>query len=172
VKARYQPNDRLELSFTWWPYYVTRDQGDDRVGLKHQIAVAGLWAFGDGDVNFALGDGLETIVDGMFLSVENRSGWWTDGTFLGNYTDPWLGVGFSIDLLNVTISGGPRFYTPGSYSGLSQRTDWGGELELEYPLGRNTAIFAHYKPIYSTEGGPGWGIGWQHHVGTGVTFSF
>jgi hypothetical protein len=130
------------------------------------------YAFGDGDVNFALGDGLETIGDGVFVSVENRTGWESDGTYLGNYTDPWLGFGFNIDKLNVTLSGGPRFYSPGSYAGLPSRTDWGGEVELELPLNRRTVLFAHWKPIYSSQSGEGWGHGWQHHIGTGVTFRF
>jgi hypothetical protein len=119
-----------------------------------------------------LGDGLETIVDGLFVSVENRTGWESEGTYLGNYTDPWLGLGFNIDLLNITLSAGPRFYSPGAYSGLPFRTDWGGEVELEYPLAESVVVFAHWKPIYSSQGGDGWGVGWQHHIGTGVSFSF
>ena len=172
LQARYQPNDRFEVSLTWWPYYVTGNQGDDVVGLKNEVGVQAIWALGDGDVNFALGDGLETIVDGLFVSVENRTGWESEGTYLGNYTDPWLGLGFNIDLLNITLSAGPRFYSPGAYSGLPFRTDWGGEVELEYPLAESVVVFAHWKPIYSSQGGDGWGVGWQHHIGTGVSFSF
>lgn len=172
LQARYQPNDRFEMALTWWPYYVTGHQGDDVVGLKNEVGVEAIWAFGDGDVNFALGDGLETIVDGLFVSVENRTGWESEGTYLGNYTDPWLGLGFNIDLLNITLSAGPRFYSPGSYSGLPFRTDWGGEIELEYPVASSVVIFAHWKPIYSSQGGEGWGVGWQHHIGTGISFSF
>jgi hypothetical protein len=33
-------------------------------------------------------------------------------------------------------------------------------------------LFAHWKPIYSSQDGEGWGRGWQHHIGTGVTFRF
>lgn len=173
LQARYQPNDRLALSVAWEPYYVTGDEGEDfGIGLKNELGAEVVYAFGDGDVNFALGDGLESVIDGVFVSVENRSGWESDGTFIGNYTDPWLGFGFNIDLLNVTLSGGPRFYTPGSYSGLPQRTDWGGEIELEYPIAENVVLFAHWEPVYSTEGGPGWGVGWQHHVGTGLSLLF
>ena len=172
LQARYQPNDRFEVSLTWWPYYVTGNQGDDVVGLKNEVGVQAIWALGDGDVNFALGDGLETIVDGLFVSVENRTGWESEGTYLGNYTDPWLGLGFNIDLLNITLSAGPRFYSPGSYSGLPFRTDWGGEIELEYPLAESVVVFAHWKPIYSSQGGDGWGTGWQHHIGTGISLSF
>ena len=172
LQARYQPNDRLEVSLTWWPYYVTGSQGDDVAGLKNELGVQAIWALGDGDVNFALGDGLESIVDGVFLSLQNRTGWESEGTYLGNYTDPWLGLGFNIDLLNITLSAGPRFYSPGSYSGLPFRTDWGGEIELEYPLADSVVVFAHWKPIYSSQGGEGWGVGWQHHIGTGISFSF
>lgn len=172
LKTLYQPHDRLEMSFTWWPYYVTEDQGEDRQGLKHEIGAQVTWALGDGDVNFALGDGLESIIDGLFLSVENRTGWESEGTYLGNYTDGWLGFGFNIDQLRVTLSGGPRFYSPGSYAGLSQRTDWGGELELEYPIRTGVVLFAHWEPMYSAQGGSGWGMGWQHHIDTGISFSF
>jgi len=172
LQARYQPNDRLALSLSWWPYYVTGNQGEDSVGLKNEVGAKIVYAFGDGDLNFALGDGLESIMDGVFVSVENRTGWETDGVFIGNYTDTWLGFGFFVDMLNITLTAGPRFYSPGEYSGLSQRTDWGGEIELEYPLAEKVVLFAHWKPIYSTEGGEGWGTGWNHHVGTGVSFSF
>jgi len=34
------------------------------------------------------------------------------------------------------------------------------------------AHHSHWKPIYSSQGGDGWGRGWQHHIGTGVTFRF
>ncbi len=172
VSARYQPNDRLAFSVSWWPYYVTGNQGEDSVGLKNEVGAKVVYAFGDGDVNFALGDGLESIIDGVFVSVENRSGWETDGLFIGNYTDTWLGFGFFVDQLNVTLTAGPRFYTPGNYSGLSQRTDWGGEISMEYPLTEGVVLFAHWKPIYSSKGGEGWGKGFSHHVGTGVSFSF
>ena len=172
LQARYQPNDRVEVSLTWWPYYVTGNQGEDVVGLKNEIGAQVIWALGDGDVNFALGDGLETIVDGFFLSFQNRTGWESDGTYLGNYSDPWLGLGFNIDLLNVTLSAGPRFYSPGSYSGLPFRTDWGGEIELEYPLANSVVLFAHYRPTYSGQAGEGWGAGWQHHIGSGISLSF
>ncbi len=172
LQARYDPNDRLSFTAEWKPYYVTKTQGEDVKGLKNEVGVGVVWALGDGDVNFALGDGLETVADGIFLSLENRTGWESDGTYIGNYTDPWVGLGFNIDKLNVTFSAGPRFYSPGSYSGLSSRTDWGGELALEIPVTPGAVLFAHWKPIYSSQGGEGWGRGWQHHIGTGVTFRF
>jgi len=172
LQARYQPNERFELSLTWWPYYVSGNQGEDRIGLKNELGMEVIWALGEGDVNFALGDGLETIVDGIFLSLRNRSGWESEGTYLGNYTDPWPGVGFNFDLLNVTLSGGPRFYSPGSYSGLPFRTDRGGELELEYPMSESLVVFAHWTPVYTTQGSAIWGQGWQHHLGTGLSLAF
>ena len=169
--VRYAPNDRLSLTVDWLPYYVTKDQGDDIQGLKNELGAEVVWALGDGDVDFALGDGLENILEGVFLSVMHRQGWESDGTWMGNYTDPRLGVGFNIDQINVTIDAGPRFYTPGSYSGLSQRTDFAGEVEVSIPVG-DAVLFAHWKPTYSPDDAPGWGEGWQHHLGTGVTFSF
>lgn len=172
LQVRYAPDPRWSFFAEWKPYYVTRSQQDDIRGLKNEIGVGMTWALGDGDLNFALGDGLETIADGVFLSLENRTGWESDGTYLGNYTDPWLGLGFNIDRLNVTLSGGPRFYAPGRYAGLPNRTDWGGELALELPVSPRTVLFAHWTPIYSSQDGEGWGQGWQHHVGTGVTIRF
>ena len=155
------------------PYYVTGKGEEMGEGLKNEVGVNVTYAFGDGDVNFALGDGLEDVIDGVFVSVENRTGWEANGTYIGNYTDFWPGFGFNVDLLNITLSGGPRFYSPGSYSGLSSRTDWGGELEMEYPITDNIALFAHWEPIYSSEDwGSEGGKGWNHHIGTGVTFSF
>ena len=173
VQVRYEPNEKLAFSAEWKPYYVTADQGDEETkGLKNEMVFGGIYAFGDGDVNFALGDGLETIADGLFISAKNATGWESDGMYVGNYTDVWPGLGFNYDKLNVTLSGGPRFYSPGSYAKLPGRTDWGGEIELEYPISKNAVVFAHWEPIYSTKGGEGWGKGFQHHVGTGVSFSF
>ena len=105
-------------------------KGEDVKGLKNELHFGGIYAFGDGDVNFALGDGLETIADGIFISAKNATGWESDGMYVGNYTDIRPGFGFNYDPLNVTISGGPRFYTPGSYAKLPSRTDWGGEIAL------------------------------------------
>lgn len=173
VQVRYAPNDRLSVSVDWKPYYVTQNQGDDIQGLKNELGAEVVWALGDGDVNFSLGDGIEDIVDGLFLSLEHRQGWESDGTWMGHYTDSRVGLGFTIgqDQVNVKIDGGPRFYTPGSYSGLNQRTDFAGELELSVPIGE-VVLFAHWQPTYSSVNAPGWGEGWQHHIGTGLTFSF
>ena len=172
VQLRYEPNEKLALSAMWKPYYVTEDRGEDIKGFKHEMEFGAIYAFGDGDVNFALGDGLESIVDGIFISAKNATGWESDNTYVGNYTDVWPGFGFNYDKLNVTLSGGPRFYSPGAYAKLPSRTDWGGEIALEYPLSKNTVLFAHWEPIYSSKGGEGWGKRFQHHIGSGVTFSF
>ena len=172
LSARYQPNQNLSIQATWKPYYITRTQDDDQLGLRNELQAGAIYAFGDGDVNFALGDGLENVVDGLFVSASNHSGWDSDGTYLGNYTDTWAGFGFNYDQLNVTLSGGPRFYTPGRYANLPQRTDWGGEIEFEYPISENVVAFAHWEAVYSSQAGEGWGVGFQHHVGTGVTLRF
>ncbi|MGC6482233.1 MAG: hypothetical protein ACON4T_01485 [Synechococcus sp.] len=172
LQARYQPNDRLTLAATWLPYAVTRSQGEDIQGVKHEINAGVTYAFGDGDVNFALGDGWDSVVDGLFVSVSNHTGWESDGVYVGNYTDTWAGFGFNYDQLSITLTGGPRFYSPGSSSGLSQRTDWGGEIALEYPISDSVVAFAHWEAIYSTASGEGWGKGFQNHLGTGLSFRF
>ena len=176
LSARYQPTANFSLQATWKPYYITRtetqDGLEDELGLRNEVQVGAVYALGDGDVNFALGDGLENVVDGLFVSAYNNTGWDSDGTYLGNYTDTWAGFGFNYDLLNVTLSAGPRFYMPGRYANLPQRTDWGGEMEFEYPFTRSIVGFAHWKAVYSTQAGEGWGIGFQHHIGTGVTLRF
>ena len=173
LQARYAPNDRLSFELAWNPYYVTKDQGDDIQGLKNELGAKATWALGDGDVNFALGDGIEDLVNGVYLSVDHRQGWESDGMYVGNYTDPRVGLGFTFgaDEISLMIEAGPRFYVPGSYAGLDQRTDVAGEIELSVPVGDAT-LFLHWQQTYSWDDAPGWGEGWQHHVGTGVTFTF
>ena len=173
LQARYSPNDRLSFELAWNPYYVTKDQGDDIQGLKNELGAKATWALGDGDVNFALGDGIEDLVNGVYLSVDHRQGWESDGMYVGNYTDPRVGLGFTFgaDEISLMIEAGPRFYVPGSYAGLDQRTDVAGEIELSVPVGDAT-LFLHWQQTYSWDDAPGWGEGWQHHVGTGVTFTF
>jgi hypothetical protein len=173
LQARYAPNDRLSFELSWNPYYVTKDQGDDIEGLKNELGAKATWALGDGDVNFALGDGIEDLVNGVYLSVDHRQGWESDGMYVGNYTDPRVGLGFTFggDEISLNIEAGPRFYVPGSYSGLDQRTDFAGEIELSVPVG-DASFFLHWQQAYSWEDAEGWGEGWQHHVGTGVTFTF
>jgi len=173
LQARYAPNDRLSIALSWNPYYVTKDQGEDIQGLKNELGAKVTWALGDGDVNFALGDGIEDLVNGVYLSVDHRQGWESDGMYVGNYTDPRVGLGFTFggDEISLMIEAGPRFYVPGSYAGLDPRTDLAGEIELSVPVGDAT-LFVHWQQTYSWEDAPGWGEGWQHHVGTGVTFTF
>ena len=173
LQARYAPNDRLSFELSWNPYYVTKDQGDDIEGLKNELGAKAIWALGDGDVSFALGDGIEDLVNGVYLSVDHRQGWESDGMYVGNYTDPRVGLGFTFggDEISLNIEAGPRFYVPGSYSGLDQRTDFAGEIELSVPVG-DASFFLHWQQAYSWEDAEGWGEGWQHHVGTGVTFTF
>ena len=173
LQARYAPNDRLSFELSWNPYYVTKDQGDDIEGLKNELGAKAIWALGDGDVNFALGDGIEDLVNGVYLSVDHRQGWESDGMYVGNYTDPRVGLGFTFggDEISLNIEAGPRFYVPGSYSGLDQRTDFAGEIELSVPVG-DASFFLHWQQAYTWEDAEGWGEGWQHHVGTGVTFTF
>ena len=170
--VRYSPDDRLNFAVSWNPYYVTKDQGDDIKGLKNEMSAKVTWALGDGDVDFALGDDFSDLIDGVFLSVDHRQGWESDGIWVGNYTDPRVGIGFNYNLLNVRFEAGPRFYVPGSYSGLSQRTDFASEVSLSIPVGEKADLFAHWQQTYSWEDAPGWGEGWQHHVGTGVSFTF
>ena len=82
-----------------------------------------------------------------------------------------VGLGFNVNAVNVTMDAGPRFYVPGSYSGLDQRTDFAAEVELSVPIG-DVTMFVHWQPTYSGTDAPGWGVGWQHHGGTGMSFSF
>lgn len=173
LQVRYALNDRLNLALSWMPYWVSKDQGDDLEGLKNELSTKLTWGLGDGDVNFGLGDGLSDLVDGVYVSVDHRQGWESDGIWIGNYTDPRVGLGFNVgaDEVNIKLEAGPRFYTPGGYSGLSQRTDFAGTIEVSVPVG-DALLFAHWQPAYTSEDVPGWGEGWQHHVGTGVSFSF
>jgi hypothetical protein len=114
LQARYAPNDRLSFELSWNPYYVTEDQGEDIQGLKNELGAKVIWALGDGDVNFALGDGIEDLVNGLYLSVDHRQGWESDGMYVGNYTDPRVGLGFTFggDEISLMIEAGPRFYVP------------------------------------------------------------
>ena len=173
LQARYSPNDRLDIALSWNPYYVTKDQDDDVEGLKNELGAKVTWALGDGDVNFGLGDGIEDLVNGVYLSLDHRQGWESDGMYVGNYTDPRVGLGFKFgdNEISFNIEAGPRFYVPGSYAGLDQRTDFAGEIALSVPVG-DVNLFLHWQQAYSWEDASGWGKGWQHHVGTAVTFTF
>ena len=84
VQVRYAPNDRLDLALSWMPYWVTEDEGDDVQGLKNELGAKLTWALGDGDVNFGLGDSFSDLVDGVYVSVDHRQGWESDGVWIGN----------------------------------------------------------------------------------------
>ena len=101
------------------------------------------WALGDGDVNFGLGDGIEDLVDGVYLSLDHRQGWESDGMYVS--TSPsrvGLGFKFGGDEISLMIEAGPRFYVQGT--GLDQRTDFAGEQAV-CSVGDAT-LFVHWKP--------------------------
>ena len=146
--------------------HVTGDQGDEETkGLKNEMVFGGIYAFGD-DVNFALGDGLETIADGLFISAKNATGWESDGVYVGNYTDIWPGLGFNYDKLNVTLR--RRFYSPGSYAKLPDAPTGAVKSSSNTPSAKT--LWCSLTGNRSTA--PKWMGSFQHHVGTGVSFSF
>ena len=154
------------------PYYVTQNQGDEKKGMKYEIGAKTKYKFGEGDVNFALGDQLQDLVDGSYLTIEHRQGWESDGKWQGNYTDSRLGVSFDYDLVSFRLEGGPRFYTPREDSGLSNRTDFAGEIEVSRPVGEKSEIFMHWEPTFSEKDGEDWKEAWNHHVGAGLVYRF
>ena len=172
LKATYAPNDRLSVAVDTQPYIVTKNQGEEKKGTKNSIGAKALYAFGEGDVNFALGDNFKQLIDGAYVSLEHRQGWDSVGEWQGNYTDPRVGVEFNYDLIALKIEGGPRFFVPSSEASTSERTDFAGEIEIGRPVGENAYVFIHWQPTRSDKDGSDWGEGWQHHVGTGVTFTF
>ena len=111
LQARYSPNDRLDIALSWNPYYVTKDQDEDVKGLKNELGAKLTWALGDGDVNFGLGDGIEDLVNGVYLSLDHRQGWESDEMYVGNYTDPRFGLGFKFgdNEISFNVEAGPRF---------------------------------------------------------------
>ena len=118
------------------------------------------YAFGDGDVDFGLGDSVSDLIDGAYVSVDHRQGWGVNGVKIGNYTDPRLGVGFNYGDTAFQLEAGPRFYTPGSYaSDLDSRTDIAGEIMISRPLNDDVEFFAHWKVVYSWDKIEGWGRG-------------
>ena len=122
-------------------------------------------------VDFGLGDSFSDLIDGLYVSVDHRQGWGVDGVFIGNYTDPRLGVGFNYGEIAFQVEGGPRFYTPGKYaSALNSRTDWAGEVMISRPVSDKVDFFAHWKFIHTWDNAEGWGDGYQHHIGTGITY--
>jgi len=172
LRFKYLPNERLSFSLDSKPHLVTKTQGEEKKGVKNEIGAKALYKLGEGDVNFALGDQLSDIIDGTFLSLEHRQGWESDGKWQGHYTDPRVGVKFNYDLLSFKIEGGPRLYKPKSGSGLSNRTDFAGEIEVSRPIGDKTELFFHWQPTYSDKDGDEWSQGWNHHIGTGIVFTF
>ena len=172
LKIKYMPNARLSFSLDTKPHVVTKKQGEEKKGTKNDIGAKTLFKFGEGDVNFALGDEFSDLVEGTYLSLEHRQGWESDGKWQGSYTDPRLGVEFNYDLLSFRLEGGPRFYSPRANSGLTNRTDFAGEVEVSRPLGDKTELFVHWQPSFAKKDGDEWSAAWNHHVGAGLTYRF
>ncbi len=182
LEANYKHSDRLNLQAYWSPYLVTSDELEfhadenewekfESKGIKNELGAKVKYAFGDGDVDFGLGDSVSDLIDGVYVSVDHRQGWGVDGVFIGNYTDPRLGVGFNYGETSFQVEAGPRYYTPGGYaSDLDSRTDFAGEIMISRPLNDDVEFFAHWKVVYSWDNTEGWGRGYQHHVGTGITY--
>ena len=182
LEANYKHSDRLNVQAYWNPYLVTSDELEfhadenewekfESKGIKNELGAKVKYAFGDGDVDFGLGDSFSDLIDGAYISVDHRQGWGVDGVFIGNYTDPRLGVGFNYGETAFQIEAGPRYYTPGSYaSDLDSRTDMAGEIMISRPVNEDVEFFAHWKVVYTWDKTEGWGSGYQHHVGTGITY--
>ena len=182
LEANYKHSDRLNVQAYWNPYIVTSDELEfhaeenewekfESKGIKNELGAKVKYAFGDGDVDFGLGDSVSDLIDGAYVSVDHRQGWGVDGVFIGNYTDPRLGVGFNYGDTAFQIEAGPRYYTPGSYaSDLDSRTDIAGEIMISRPVNDDVEFFAHWKVVYTWDKIEGWGRGYQHHVGTGITY--
>ena len=182
LEANYKHSDRLNIQAYWNPYLVTSDELEfhadenewekfESKGIKNELGAKVKYAFGDGDVDFGLGDSVSDLIDGAYVSVDHRQGWGVDGVFIGNYTDPRLGVGFNYGETFFQVEAGPRYYTPGSYaSDLDSRTDFAGEIMISRPVNDDVEFFAHWKVVYSWDKTEGWGRGYQHHVGTGITY--
>ena len=181
-EANYKHSDKLNIQAYWNPYVVTSDELEfhadenewekfESKGIKNELGAKVNYALGDGDVDFGLGDSFSDLLDGVYLSVDHRQGWGVDGVYIGNYTDPRIGVGFNYGETSFQMEAGPRFYTPGSYaSDLDSRTDFAGEIMISRPVSDKVDFFAHWKVVYTWEDVEGWGDGYQHHVGTGVTY--
>ena len=45
-------------------------------------------------------------------------------------------------------------------------------VDTMFGLVGDANLFAHWQPTYSGTDAPGWGEGWQHHIGTGMSFTF
>ena len=79
-----------------------------KTSKQNEVGGEVLWALGDGDVDFALGDGLEDVVDGLFLLVGHRQGWSRMGLTSVTTPTPVL-AGFNIKV-ERPMDAGPRFY--------------------------------------------------------------
>jgi hypothetical protein len=180
-EANYKYSDSLSFQAFWNPYVVTSDEvqiedGETETfetkGVKNEVGIKAKYAFGDGDVDFGLGDSFADLIDGLYISVDHRQGWGADGVHIGNYTDPRLGVAFNYGETAFQVDLGPRFYTPGSYaSGLiNSRTDLAGEIMISKPVSEKMDFFAHWKFVGTWDNSAGVGGGLQHHVGTGITY--
>ncbi|MCB4406456.1 hypothetical protein [Synechococcus sp. MU1642] len=181
-EARYKHSDRFNIQAYWNPYIVTSDELEfhadenewekfESKGIKNELGAKVNYAFGDGDVDFGLGDSLSDLIDGAYLSIDHRQGWGVDGVYIGNYTDPRVGIGFNYGETSFRVEAGPRFYTPGSYANdLDSRTDFASEIMISRPVSDKVDFFAHWKVVYTWEDVEGWGDGYQHHVGTGITY--
>ena len=182
LEANYKHSDRLNVQAYWSPYLVTSDELEfhadenewekfESKGIKNELGAKVKYAFGDGDVDFGLGDSVSDLIDGAYVSVDYRQGWGVDGVLIGNYTDPRLGFIFNYGETSFQVEAGPRYYTPGGYaSDLDSRTDFAGEIMVSRPLNDDVEFFAHWKVVYSWDNIEGWGRGYQHHVGTGITY--
>ena len=178
--ANYKYSDNLDFQAYWNPYVVTSNETKiegnevetfESKGVKNELGIKAKYAFGDGDVDFGLGDSFADLVDGAYFSIDHRQGWGADGGYIGNYTDPRLGVGFNYGKTAFQIDAGPRFYTPGSYaSSLASRTDFAGEIMMSRPVSEEIEFFAHWKYVYTWDTTEGWGKGAQHHLGAGITY--
>ena len=181
LEANYKYSDSLSFQAFWNPYIVTSDEtriedGEletfESSGVKNEVGIKAKYAFGDGDVDFGLGDSFSDLIDGLYISVDHRRGWGTDGVHIGSYTDPRLGVAFNYGETAFQVDLGPRFYNPGSYASgfIGSRTDLAGEIMISRPVSEKTDFFAHWKFVRIRDNSTGVGSGYQHHVGTGITY--
>ena len=83
-----------------------------------------------------------------------------------------MGVAFNYGATAFQIDLGPRFYAPGSYANgfINSRTDLAGEIMLSKPVSDGIELFAHWRFVRIWDNTPGVGDGFQHHLGTGMTY--
>ena len=82
-EANYKFSDSFNLQAFWNPYLVTSDEvkveeGETETleskGVKNEVGIKATYAFGDGDVDFGLGDSFADLIDGLYISVDHRQG--------------------------------------------------------------------------------------------------